>query len=45
MKKGRWVHWAKVAFEKYYLFKMKRGSADPLYEQLFLKLLGVNKTK
>jgi len=45
MKKGRWVHWAKVAFEKYFIYKMKRGSSDPIYEHFFLKLLGVNKTK
>ncbi|HQR50871.1 MAG TPA: FAD/NAD(P)-binding oxidoreductase [Methylophilaceae bacterium] len=44
-KMGRWVHWAKVAFEKYFLLKMKRGSTEPVYEKYVLKLLGVNKLK
>jgi len=32
-KKGKWVHTAKVAFEKYFLRKMKKGSSEPLYEK------------
>ena len=27
--KGRWVHWAKVLFEKYFIHKMKQGTAEP----------------
>ena len=45
MKKGKWVKWAKVAYEKYFLYKVKTGSSEPIYEKKILKLLGVTKTK
>lgn len=45
MKKGKWVHLAKVAFEKYFISKMKKGSTEPAYEKYILKLLGINKIK
>lgn len=45
MKKGKWVHLAKVAFEKYFISKMKKGSTEPAYEKYILKLLGINKLK
>lgn len=45
MKKGKWVHMAKVAFEKYFINKMKKGSNDPLYEKYILKALGIEKLK
>ncbi len=41
MKKGRWVHWSKIAFEKYFLHKMRKGRSEPLYEKYFLKALGI----
>jgi sulfide:quinone oxidoreductase len=44
-KQGKWVHWAKVAFEKYFIWKMKRGNTDPVYEKYVLKLLGIGKLK
>ena len=40
-KKGKWVHLAKVAFEKYFMYKMKSGSSEPVYEKHVLKLLGI----
>ena len=43
MKKGKWVHLAKIAFEKYFLRKMKKGTSEPLYEKYILKLLGIEK--
>jgi sulfide:quinone oxidoreductase len=43
IRKGRWVHWAKVAFEKYFLYKMKRGNSEPLYERFMLRLLGIRR--
>lgn len=43
MKKGKWVHTAKIAFEKYYLHKMKKGTSEPLYEKYFLKMLGIER--
>jgi sulfide:quinone oxidoreductase len=42
-KKGRWVHWAKVAFEKYFIYKMKKGTSEPLYEEYVLKALGIRR--
>lgn len=45
MKKGKWVHMAKVAFEKYFISKMKKGSNDPLFEKYILKALGINKLR
>lgn len=43
MKKGRWVHWAKIAFEKYFIHKMKVGSSEPIYEKYVLRLLGIRR--
>ncbi|TQV74153.1 NAD(P)/FAD-dependent oxidoreductase [Exilibacterium tricleocarpae] len=43
MKKGNWVHTAKIAFEKYFIKKMKAGKTEPLYERLILKFFGVEK--
>ena len=40
-KKGKWVHLAKVAFEKYFIAKMKSGNAEPIYERYVLKALGI----
>lgn len=42
-KKGKWVHLAKVAFEKYFLYKMKNGSSEPVFEKYMLKALGIEK--
>ncbi len=43
--KGKWVHWAKIGFEKYFLYKMKAGSSEPVYEKYILKLIGMNRLK
>ncbi len=42
---GKWVHTAKVAFEKYFLHKMKSGTSEPYYEKLALQALGIGKLK
>ena len=42
-KKGKWVHLAKIAFEKYFLYKMKNGSSEPIYEKYVLKSLGIQR--
>ncbi len=44
-KKGKWVHVAKVAFEKYFMRKMKKGTSEPIYEKYVLKALGINRLK
>jgi len=43
MKKGKWVHTAKVMFEKYFMRKMKTGVSEPFYEKAFLKTLGITR--
>jgi sulfide:quinone oxidoreductase len=42
---GKWVHLAKVAFEKYFLRKIKRGESEPFYEKLALDVMGLRKIK
>ena len=42
---GKWVHLAKVGFEKYFLRKMKKGTTEPLYEKMVLSTLGITKLK
>ncbi len=42
---GKWVHMAKVGFEKYFMGKMKRGKSEPFYESAAMKLLGLDKIK
>jgi sulfide:quinone oxidoreductase len=44
-KEGKWVHLAKVGFEKYFMRKMKKGSTEPLYEKYVLGLMGLKKLK
>ena len=43
MKKGKWMHYAKIAFEKYFIRKMKKGNSEPVYEKYVLKALGINR--
>ena len=40
-KEGKWVHLAKIAFEKYFLRKVRSGSIAPVYEKYVLKALGI----
>jgi sulfide:quinone oxidoreductase len=42
-KKGKWVHLAKIAFEKYFLHKVRSGNTDPVYERYVLKALGIER--
>lgn len=42
---GRWVHLAKIGFEKYFLRKMRRGTSEPLYEKVVMHMLGIDKLK
>ena len=43
MKKGKWVHLAKIAFERYFIRKMKKGTSEPVYERYILKALGIER--
>ncbi|MEI7763395.1 MAG: NAD(P)/FAD-dependent oxidoreductase [Comamonadaceae bacterium] len=40
-KKGKWVHLAKIAYEKYFMYKMKNGTSEPIYEKYIMKMLGI----
>ncbi|MDH4060672.1 MAG: NAD(P)/FAD-dependent oxidoreductase [Aquincola sp.] len=42
-KKGKWVHVAKIAFEKYFMRKMRTGNSEPVYEKYVLKALGIER--
>jgi sulfide:quinone oxidoreductase len=43
--KGKWVHMAKIAFEKYFIRKMKKGTSEPLYEKYIFKALGIERVE
>jgi sulfide:quinone oxidoreductase len=42
---GKWVHAAKIGFEKYFLRKIRQGKSETFYESLALKVLGIDKLK
>jgi sulfide:quinone oxidoreductase len=42
---GKWVHLAKVAFEKYFMHKMKKGTSEPIYEKVLMGTMGIMKLK
>ncbi len=42
-KKGKWVHLAKIAFEKYFMSKMRNGNSEPIYEKYVLKAMGIER--
>ncbi len=43
--KGKWVHYAKIGFEKYFLHKVHVGESMPFYEKFALELLHIHKIK
>lgn len=42
---GKWVHAAKIGFEKYFLGKIRKGESEPFYEKLVMDMLGIHKLK
>jgi sulfide:quinone oxidoreductase len=42
---GKWVHLAKIGFEKYFLRKVRKGTSEPYYEKAAMKMLGIDKLK
>ncbi|MDI1292971.1 MAG: FAD/NAD(P)-binding oxidoreductase [Methylobacter sp.] len=42
---GKWVHLAKIGFEKYFMRKIRKGISEPFYERMTLKLIGVVRLK
>lgn len=44
-KVGKWVHLAKIAFEKYFLMKIRSGNTEPIYEKYVLARLGIERLR
>ena len=44
-REGYWVHLAKIAFEKYFLRKVRVGSITPVYEKYVLRMMGLHSLK
>lgn len=42
---GKWVHWAKVAYEKYFMRKVRKGISEPTYERWILRMMGIMRLK
>ncbi|WP_447932489.1 NAD(P)/FAD-dependent oxidoreductase [Sphingopyxis fribergensis] len=42
---GKWVHFAKIGFEKYFLRKVRKGESEPFYEKLAMHALGIKKLR
>lgn len=42
---GKWVHLAKIGFEKYFLRKVRKGESEPFYEKLAMHVMGIRKLK
>ena len=42
---GKWVHLAKIGFEKYFLAKMKKGTTEPIYEKVVMNAVGIAKLR
>jgi len=42
---GKWVHLGKIAFEKYFLSKVRSGVSEPYYEKAFMRLIDLHKVK
>jgi len=42
---GKWVHLAKIGFEKYFMRKLRKGTSEPFYEKTAMKMLGIDKLK
>ena len=42
---GKWVHLAKIGFEKYFIHKIRSGQSEPFYEKLALHALGIRKLR
>ncbi|WP_127903088.1 NAD(P)/FAD-dependent oxidoreductase [Solirhodobacter olei] len=42
---GKWVHLAKIGFEKYFMRKVKKGTSETFYEAATMKMLGIDKLK
>lgn len=44
-KKGKMMHLAKIAFEKFFIRNMKVGNPEPAYQKYIFKMLGIERLK
>ncbi|WP_190600392.1 NAD(P)/FAD-dependent oxidoreductase [Candidatus Vesicomyidisocius sp. SY067_SCS001] len=44
-KKGKMMHLAKIAFEKFFIRNMKTGNSEPAYQKYIFKILGIERLK
>jgi len=42
---GKWVHIAKIAYEKYFLRKVRAAKTEPYYEKMILSMVGAKRLK
>ena len=42
---GKWVHLAKIGFEKYFMRKVRKGISEPYYERMILNMMSVTRLK
>ena len=42
---GKWVHLAKIGFEKYFLRKIRKGQSEPYFEKAVMSMLKVTRLK
>jgi sulfide:quinone oxidoreductase len=42
---GKWVHLGKIAFEKYFLGKVRSGVGEPYFEKALMRLIDMHKIK
>ena len=42
---GNWVHLVKLAFEKYFSYRISHGTSGPTYEKYVMKALGIGRLK
>jgi sulfide:quinone oxidoreductase len=40
---GKWVHYAKIAFERYFIRKIRKGESEPFYERVIMEGLGIKR--
>jgi len=43
--RGKWVHLAKIAYEKYFLHKVRSAKTEPYYEKMVLQMVGAKRLK
>ncbi len=42
---GKWVHWAKIGFEKYFMRKIRKGQSEPFFEKSAMKIINMSRLR